>query len=161
MLSLKQSEDSLVVGMFQHLTHYGKNRIVFYSPTEDGDDALNKPYDHGEFIPFMPTSVDGDRVVYYIFGCSGSGKSTLAQKINKLYDKVHVKSYIISPIKDDNYKAKHLQIDQLVAVHEDDQSRKKKYEEMKIRFKYKKQMIDDPDLLCEMELALNSMKPNG
>ena len=159
MLSFNQSEDALIVGMFQHITHKSKNRIVFYSPTGDGDDALNKPYDHGEFVPFMPSSVDGDRVVYYIFGASGSGKSTLAQKINYLYDKVHTKSYIISPIQDSNYKAKHLQTDQLVAVHEDDESRKKKYEEAKIRFKYKRQMIDDPNILCEMELALNSMKP--
>ena len=160
MLSFKQSEDAIVVGMFQHLTHKSKNRIVFYSPTADGDDALNRPYDHGEFVPFMPSSVDGDRVVYYLFGASGSGKSTLAQKINKLYDKISIKSYIISPIQDSNYKAKHLQIDQLVAVHEDDQSRKKKYEEMKIRFKYKKQMIEDLDQLCEMEIALNDMKPS-
>lgn len=159
MLSYNESPNSLIVAVFRHNTHQSKTKVIFWSEKCDGDNELNKPYENGEFVPFMPQSRDNERIITYVIGPSGSGKSTIAQKINGLYNKLNIKSYILSPVKDDKYVAKYLNIEDLVVVHEDDESRKKKYEEAKIRFKYKKALIDDPNLLLEMELALNDMKP--
>lgn len=99
MLAFKESNNSLIVGVFRHNTQQSKTRIIFYTSSDgdvDGDSELNKPYPNGEFVPFMPLSCDNDRIITYIFGPSGAGKSTLAQKINALYEKLHIKSYILS-----------------------------------------------------------------
>lgn len=125
------------------------------------DNMLEKPFKNGVFLPFLPLSLgSGERVVHYIFGKSGVGKSTMAKNLSYYFQKF-MKVYIISPVKDDGYYGKHLDIDDLVEVDENNNfmNKMKEYENAKIKFKYKKQEIEDPDILCQMEMALNEMKP--
>lgn len=117
----------------------------------------------GTFIPFYPENKHCERNIYYIFGKSGSGKSHLAKRISKMYEKLEdYKVMLISPVKDDGFAGKHVDIDDLVEVVSDHREQKKAYEEAKIKFKYFKAKNDvDLDELMALELALNSLKPDA
>jgi energy-coupling factor transporter ATP-binding protein EcfA2 len=123
---------------------------------------IKKPNVKGEFYPFYPENLCGERNVYYIFGKSGSGKSTLAKYLSKLYSSV-VKVYIVSPVHDNEYHGQFVDINKLVVVDDENDEKKMKqdYEKAKIKFKYMKKNgeLDDPDDQMEYELLLASLKP--
>lgn len=122
-------------------------------------DLLKAPQGKGQFIPFYIPEKN-QRFVHMINGKSGRGKSTLAKLLSQYYSKF-LDVYIISPVQDDDFHGTFLDIKELVDIDtgNDYAMQMKEYERAKIRFKYKKCCIDDPDVLAEMEIALLDMKP--
>lgn len=123
---------------------------------------VQAPY-KGEMIPFQPQSKDNERVIYYIFGKSGSGKSYLAKKIAHLYNKMKVRTALITPVADPSYPGIHYDVNQLVDVAKGGSYEEKltKYKEAKIKLKYKKRMLDlDADDLIHLEIEVEKLKPN-
>lgn len=118
---------------------------------------MTKPPWKGDFYPFL---VDKERVVHYVFGMSGSGKSYLAKKLSKYYSKF-VNVFLLTPVEDKEYSAHHLDINKLVEVDNDNDfdEQMRAYKEAKIKLKYKKKKVEDPDLLMDLELAVEKLKP--
>lgn len=115
-----------------------------------------------QFLPFQPVDRSNERRIYMVAGKSGSGKSTMVAEMTQFYDKI-MNVFIVSPVKDDRYQGKHItNIDKLVEIDDDSYEEKKKmYDDAKIKFRYKKKILDlDPEDLMQMELSLSDMKPS-
>lgn len=158
----QDEEDILELLKLQH----GKSKARYKKSIEnlslDNNFSLLKaPNVRGNFLPFMPFNAFGERMVHYVVGQSGSGKSTLASNLSHYYNKL-MNVFIVSPVKDSRYNGTFVDIDKLVEVNSssDYELQKKQYEEAKIKLKYakKKGHLED-DQLCQLELALNDMKP--
>lgn len=103
-----------------------------------------------------------NRFVIFLNGPSGSGKSYFSKEIMEVYRSFgHSKIFVITDIRDPKFgKVKYLDINSLVGENVSHEEAKKEYEKAKIKFKYKKKMYaDDPEMLMNLELALNEMKP--
>jgi len=115
-----------------------------------------------EIIPYSIGSDSDDfkRNAIVVQGRAGSGKSYIAKQITNTYRKMGIKKiYLITDVPDDDYKAKLIDINDLVVPNNEYEIQKEEYENMKIAFKYKKKAIDDPDTLIKMEQNLLKMKP--
>ena len=122
---------------------------------------LKAPNALGKFVPFMPQSEHGERIIHYIYGKSGAGKSTLAKELCEYYDKL-INVFLISPVQDDSFKAHHLNISDLVVLDKSNSyaKQKREYENAKIKLKYKKkEAVIDDDALMQLEIAINDLKP--
>ena len=110
-------------------------------------------------IPFY-IARENQRFVHLITGKSGMGKSTLAKNLVKLYSKI-MDVYIISPVEDDEFKGTFVKIQDLVEIDDsnDYQKNLKTYNRAKIKYKYRKHLINDPDDMANMEIMLMEMKP--
>lgn len=125
--------------------------------------SMIKPNEKGaKFIPFFPLNKDGERTVALVSGKSGSGKSTLAKELSHYYSKM-MKVYIVSPVEDSEFKGKFVNLDDLVEVDDSNDviTQRKKYNQAKIKLKYKKQSkMYEPEELMALELLVEELKPS-
>lgn len=117
------------------------------------------------FLSPVPPSLvtKQEREVWYLSGKSGAGKSYLTAELSRWYANKGKKIFVFSPVKDAKLAklgATFLDIDDLVATSNSYEKANAKYQEMKIRFKYQKKKIEDPEMLMKMELRLNELKPD-
>lgn len=122
--------------------------------------------DHSLFeaIPYsiFAGKEDFRRNVFYIVGRAGSGKTYFARQITSKF-RPHVKNiYFVSVVNDDSFGKDviKLNINDFVGNDVTTEMKRKRYEEAKIRFKYKSKIHkDNPTLLMNLELRLNELKP--
>tara|TARA_Y100000780_G_C13689347_1_gene418861 strand:- start:1983 stop:2903 length:921 start_codon:yes stop_codon:yes gene_type:complete len=122
---------------------------------------------HGQLTP-LPRSLvvdeaDRKREVWFLSGKAGSGKSYMSAELISLYRQAGHRVYVFTPRPDPKFgkDAKYLDIEKLVGLSNAYEEQVAKFHEAKIRFKYKKkELVDNPELLCQLELRLNRMKPD-
>ena len=138
--------------------------VYFDEDDMAGKTSVDIPKGKAQAVLIPPSVVSKrERDVWYLSGKSGAGKSYLSASLIDFYRKTDQRVYVLSPIKDAKFgkDAKYLKIDNLVGMSSSYDKANARYQEAKIRFKYKKkELVDNPELLCQLELRLNRMKPD-
>lgn len=153
--------DGIAVGIVEGK---GKKAPVYFSAEDlDGRSRIDIPREKGTIVPIPPSVVSKrERDVYFISAPSGAGKSHLAADLLDFYRKTGQRVYVFTPVPDKRFgkDAVYLDIEDLVGVSTAYEKDNARYQAAKIRFKYKKRGVDDPDLLMKLELRLQEMKPD-
>ena len=143
----------------------GLKRTPVYYNEEDatGKCSLDIPKGKAHAVLIPPSLVSKrERDVWYLSGKSGSGKSYLSAELMNFYRKTGHRIYVFTPVKDPKFgKCTYLDIDDLVGLSSSYEKANARFQEAKIRFKYKKkELSDNPELLMKLELRLNELKPD-
>ena len=138
--------------------------VYFDEDDMAGKTSVDIPKGKAQAVLIPPSVVSKrERDVWYLSGKSGAGKSYLSASLIDFYRKTGQRVYVLSPIKDAKFgkDAKYLKIDNLVGMSSSYDKDNARYQEAKIRFKYKKkELAENPDLLMKLELRLNELKPD-
>jgi hypothetical protein len=172
MFTTKNVKDAVAVAKIS-----GKKSVLRYVESETPEPTLEEAIEKmthigsssasvkapagSKFEPIPPSlSSSRERDVFFMSGKSGSGKSYMSASLIKYYRAFKKKVFVITDIPDKKFQpCMYLDIDDFVGVSATFEKQKTEYEEAKIRFKYKKKMIEDPDDLIQLEIQLNKMKP--
>jgi len=141
--------------------------VYFDEDDMAGKTSVDIPKDKARVVIIPPSVVSKrERDVWYLSGKSGAGKSYLSAELIDFYRKTGQRVYVLSPVKDAKFgkDAKYLNIENLVGMSTSYDTANARFQEAKIRFKYKKkekELADNPDLMMKLELRLNELKPDA
>jgi adenylate kinase family enzyme len=168
----KTSDDEISDAMLASI--YGKRETRSRQQREllrsnhDGEVPQNIHIDDLSNFECVPYSIyanqeDFRRNVFYIVGRAGSGKTYFARQLTAKFRHSVKRIFFVSVVDDDSFGKDVIKIDinKLVGNDLNSEQKKQRYEEAKIKFKYKKKLYaDNPDLLMKLELKVNSLKPS-